>query len=406
MNLHLQVVAGPDKGRAFMVHPGPNLVLGRCHTAYYQVSDPEVSRNHCVLVRDEDKVTVVCNGGHGGTFVNGIRTERRVLHPGDLLQVGRTQLRVAAGDPPDADGDGDADGDAFEVVEEDPEERLENLVGQRLAHYDVGDMIGVGIWSAVFRATDVKDKHPVALKVLRPELSRSSEAVKRFAAVMKSVLPLRHTYLVPVLSAGKTGPYCWVARQAVVGDSLSQVLAKAGRDDPLDWHFGFRAAVQMARALEYAHDKGVIHGHVTPSNVLFDRPSKTFKVEDLMLAQVAEASLTCDIEPAEDLVYHPPERFEEGTEADAASDLYGLGATVYELLTGRPPFKCKTFSETLSRIRDTKPLRPSKAQPELPRWLEAVVMRLLAKTPEERPQSAAEVLEELESAAGLDGVRA
>src|SRR5689334_22114414 len=98
MSLQLHVIAGPDKGRAFTLHAGPDLMLGRSAQAYYQITDPRVSRNHCQILNDGDRVEVICGGGSGGTLVNGKKIQRQTLKVGDIVQIGDTQLRLAIGD--------------------------------------------------------------------------------------------------------------------------------------------------------------------------------------------------------------------------------------------------------------------------------------------------------------------
>ena len=98
MSLQLLAVAGPDEGKAFILHPGPDLMLGRSQNAYYQLGDPSVSRNHCQVLREGDRVTVIDNGSSAGTLVNGQKVARRVLAMGDVVQVGDTRLRLQIGE--------------------------------------------------------------------------------------------------------------------------------------------------------------------------------------------------------------------------------------------------------------------------------------------------------------------
>src|SRR4051812_39589264 len=100
MSLQLVVIAGPDKGKQFVLNAGGDLMLGRSAQAHYQLSDPHVSRNHCQVLLESDAVTVIDNGGQGGTLVNGKPVKRQRLAPGDVLQLGASQLRVQIGDLP------------------------------------------------------------------------------------------------------------------------------------------------------------------------------------------------------------------------------------------------------------------------------------------------------------------
>jgi serine/threonine protein kinase len=411
MSLELVVIAGPDTGKTFTLNVGQSLMLGRSAQAHYQVTDPRVSRNHCQVLLEGDQVSVVCNGGSGGTLVNGGKVERQTLEPGDVLQVGDTQLRLQVGDLPLAVALAQSAGTKVTVPKKgksDKVQELSDLVGQKLAHYDVNMVIGSGHSSMVFHATDTKDDRPVALKVLHPEFSSDDEEMQRFIRAMKTMMPLRHPNLISLYAAGKVGPYCWVAMEYVAGENLTQVIERIGVAGMLDWRHAFRVAVHVGRALEYAHEQSIIHRNVTPTNILIDATNKVAKLGDLMLAKALEGALAKQItRPGEivgDVAYMSPERT-RGTEGlDGRSDLYGLGATVYALLTGRPPFGGATLVEKISRIRQTAPEKPTKFQMSIPTQFEAVVLKLLAKDPSSRYQTATDLLKELTRVGRFSGV--
>jgi serine/threonine-protein kinase len=242
---------------------------------------------------------------------------------------------------------------------------------------------------------------PVALKVLLPEFSKDEEEMQRFVRAMKTVLPLRHPNLIAVYGAGKSGPHCWVAMEYIAGETLTEVIQRIGVASMLDWKHTYRVAVEVGRALAYAHEQGVVHRNVTPQNILRQATDKACKLGDLMLVRALEGTLAKQqvTRPGElvgEVVYMSPERTRGLTDLDARSDLYGLGATLYALLTGRPPFEGKTLIEQITKIRLHEPVKPSKYQMSIPPLLETVVLKLLAKKPEDRYQSAAELLRELE----------
>src|SRR5690242_4906755 len=146
MSLQFLAIAGPDKGKAFLVYPGPQRMLGRSASAEYQLSDPRISRNHCQLVLEGDQVTLIDNDSQGGSYVNGQRVKRQALKVGDVVQVGDTQLRLQVADLP------------LDAVQElatlasagaaraaaPPVEPLKGLSGRMLSHYDIGPVIGEG----------------------------------------------------------------------------------------------------------------------------------------------------------------------------------------------------------------------------------------------------------------------
>src|SRR5437899_202207 len=152
MSLQLVVTAGPDAGRSLTLQTGPDLMLGRAQTAFYRLNDPRVSRSHCQVLLEGDRVTVVCNGGSGGTLVNGQKVDRQVLKLGDVLQVGDTQMRLQMGDFPLHVALAAVQG-ASTISPATPApspEKLETLVGQTLAHYEIGPVIGLGQVAMVF----------------------------------------------------------------------------------------------------------------------------------------------------------------------------------------------------------------------------------------------------------------
>jgi serine/threonine protein kinase len=411
MSLQLLVVAGPDKDRAFTLQPGANLMLGRGEKAFYQLKDPRVSRTHAELLLEGDQVTVICNGGSGGTFVNNAKVARQVLKLGDVIRMGDTQLRLQMGDfPLDV---------ALGAVKQAPAgpapappppkvEQLAALSGKTLSHYDIGPIIGTGRSGIVFHACDTKDQRSVALKVLHPEFSKDEDEMQRFVRGMKTMLPLRHPNLVALYAAGKAGPYCWVAMEYIAGENMQQVIERIGVAGMLDWRYGFKVLVHVGRALEYAHDQSILHRNVTPTNILLEATSKTVKLGDLVLAKALEGSLAQQItRPGEligEVAYMSPERTRGTSDLDGRSDLYSLGAAVYALLTGHAPFSGSTLVEKITRIRQSQPEKPTKYQLAIPHRFEAVVLRLLAKGPEDRYQSAAEMLKDMDKLSKIHGV--
>ncbi len=410
MSLQLLVTAGPDKGRVFTIQAGPDHLLGRGTQSLYRLTDPRVSRAHCQIVLEGENVTVVDNGGSGGTLVNGKPVQRHTLRPGDVVHLGDTQLRLHIGDFPLDVALGAINQAGAPAAAGPKPEQLEALSGQTLAHYDIGPVIGRGSTGIVFHATDTKNTRSVAFKVLLPEFTKNDDEVQRFVRAMKTMLPLRHDNLVTICGAGKTGPHCWVAMEYIAGENLTEVIKRIGVANMLDWRHAYRAAVQIARALSYAHGEQIVHRNVTPTNVLVDATNKTVKLGDLMLAKALEGAMAQQItRPGEllgDVEYMSPERTRGTTDVDVRSDLYGLGATVYALLTGRPPFEGSTLVEKITRIRQDQPVKPTKYQMSIPPMFEGVVMKLLAKRPEDRYQTADELLKDLERVGKFQGVTA
>jgi serine/threonine-protein kinase len=232
--------------------------------------------------------------------------------------------------------------------------------------------------------------------------------MQRFVRAMKTMLPVRHANIVTIVGAGKTGPFCWIAMDYIEGESLTKVIQRIGVAGMLDWKHAFRVAVDIARALEYAHGQSIIHRNVTPQNILLRKSDKAALLGDLMLAKALEGSLAQHVtKPGEllgDVAYMAPERTHGTGAIDGRSDLYGLGATVYAVLTGRPPCTADTLPEVIAKIRNADPEKPKKYQLSIPDMFQGAVLKLLAKRPQERYQTAAELLKDLERVGKFAGV--
>lgn len=411
MSLQLLVIEGPDKDKVFTIQAGPELMLGRGQQSLYRLSDPRVSRAHCQFLLEGDQVSVIDNGGSGGTLVNGAAVKRHKLKLGDVLVVGDSKLRLQMGDFPldVALAAVEQAAPARPTVAKDAQQ-LAALTGKTLAHFEVGPVLGKGNIGLVFKAKDTKDGRTVALKVLQPEFSKDEEEMQRFVRAMKTMMPLRHANLITLYGAGKNGPYCYIAMEYVDGESLTEVIKRIGVAGMLDWKNAYRVAVHIGRALAYAHDKQIIHRNVMPTNILLQKSDKSAKLGDLMLAKAMEGALAQQITRPGELIgaveYMSPERTRGAEDMDGRADIYGLGATVYALLTGRPPFEGANLVEKITRIRQTEPVKPTKYQMAIPGLFEGVVLKMLAKRPEDRYQTANELLKELERVGKLNNVTA
>ncbi|MBI3411203.1 MAG: protein kinase [Planctomycetes bacterium] len=407
----LTIIFGPDKDKAFTMQEGTSYVLGRSQDASFRLNDMRASRTHCEIVWHGERVRLSDRGSSGGTFVNGMKVSQTFLKPGDHIKVGETVLRLQIEDPAGAstvtglEERKQSDSEVREV------EGLAALVGKTLAKYEIGPVIGKGESSRVFRAKDTSDGKEVALKVMHPSFSSDDDEMQRFVRGMKAMLPLRHPNLVTVYTAGKTGPYCWVAMELVEGESITEIIRRTGVAGMLEWKNAFRICLQIARALEYAHSQGIIHRNVAPPNILVRSSDKVAKLGDLMLAKALDGILAQQItKPGElvgDVNYLSPERTRSHSEKiDGRSDLFSLGATTYALLTGKPPFAGSNLVETITKIRNAEPDSPRKFQMGVPGLFEGVVLKMLAKAPEHRYQTAAEVVGELERIGKFQGVSA
>ena len=391
--LYIAVIAGPDKGHVFQVISGAPMLVGRSRHSDTQFTDLRISRVHCEIEWD-DEIWVNDHGG-SGTFVNGQRVQEQQLKLGDVIQIGDTQLRLQETPHAEESTVTRAVAQKAKVFSAD---NMHELTGTRLSHYLIGDVAAKGQTGIVFMARDVKDDAERALKVMYPLAAGSSRELRRFVRSVKTMLPLRHPNLLTLHGAGKSGPYCFVAMDFVAGESLTQIIQRIGVAGMLDWKIAFRVAVHIARALEYAHGQQIVHRNITPQNVLVRSSDKVALLGDLMLAKALEGQLAEQItKPGEilgDVRFMAPERT-ASQNIDGRSDLYSLGALTYALLTGRPPCDGANLVERIKSIRGVVPARPKQFQLSIPDAFENVVMKLLAKKPEERYPTATGLLADL-----------
>ena len=416
MTAHLVVIAGPDKGKVFVLSDEYNVLLGRSRQANSKLSDLAVSRVHCEIEVKGKRIFLTDLESGTGTAVNGKRVAECELRSGDLIRIGDTQLRLeGAGSVNDlAEASTVAPKKVLPVTPIPARpvlttaDRLHQLKGTNLSHYEIGDVIARGHSGLIFKANDFKHDREVAFKVMWPEFSRNDDEKQRFTRAMKTMIGLSHPNLVTLYGAGKTGPYCWIAMELVGGESVTQVLSRLGTANQLDWRSVLRIGAAVARALEYAHGKNIIHRNITPQNVIVGKTPNVTKLGDLMLAKAMEGSLSKPItRPGEilgNVRYMPPEPTTSDAEIDGRADIYSLGALLYSLLAGRPPFEAGTSMDTIVKIRQEEPVRPKKFQMALPDLFEGVVLKMLAKHPDSRPQSAKELLKDFERVAKYCGV--
>jgi serine/threonine protein kinase len=400
----LIVTAGPDKGLAFSIDAGQVVQVGRSQAATHRLTDPAVSRVHCEI-EAKDGTAVLHNISTNGSVVNGETVTERVLQHNDTIRIGNSEMRFCAAQP----------GEASTAMIPSPVPgapaggEVGNLAGKTLANYQIDTIVARGTTGTVFKARDSRDGQVVALKVMHPEFANNDDDMQRFIRAMKTMLPIKHPNIVQILAAGKTGPWCYIAMEFVDGESLTKVIQRIGVAGMLDWRHAFRVAGHIAQALEYAHNQSIIHRNVTPQNILLRTSDKVAKLGDLMLAKALEGVMAKDVtRPGElvgDVAYMAPERTMGSASAvDGRSDLYGLGATLYALLTGRPPFCGNSLPEVVLKIRSSEPEKPKKYQLSTPDLFQGSVLKLLAKRPADRHQTAAELLDDLKRVGRFAGV--
>ncbi len=257
--------------------------------------------------------------------------------------------------------------------------------------YVVRELLGKGLFGAVYRAFDPRLERDVALKVLRPEMMTSPQAVERFLREAKSAAKLLHPHIVPVYDAGHSGDAYYIASAFIKGMTLASAIPEEGGVEPR------RAAVltaQLASALGEAHRQGILHRDVKPANAMLDEQG-LLHLMDFGLAgwtQDENTRLTRLGAVMGTPAYMAPEQATGDTKrVGSASDLYSAGVVLYELLTSRLPFEGGHPAALVYLIMHTDPVSPSQRRPGLDAGLEAICLKAMAKKPEDRFASGEEM---------------
>jgi serine/threonine protein kinase len=263
-----------------------------------------------------------------------------------------------------------------------------------LGQYHIIDVLGQGGMSVVFRAKHTMTEQEVALKVLPPDLAAYSQVKSRFLEEARALAQLDHPNIVHLYNFGQENGSHVLAMQYVHGQTWERMILELGRQE---WPTAVRIAIDVLRALEYAHGRGVVHRDMKPSNVLVRDDDGTATVMDFGIAKMTTSTrLTATGQTMGTVRYMSPEQV-RGQEVDARSDIYSLGATLYEAVTGETPFDGNTHFEIMSKHLSEPVARPSSHGVELPAPLEAAIVKSLSKRADDRFASARDFRKELEA---------
>ena len=276
--------------------------------------------------------------------------------------------------------------------------------GTRLGPYEILGPLGAGGMGEVYEARDTRLNRTVALKVLASEVSTDSDRRARFEREARAISALDHPHICALYDVGEHDGVMFLVMQRLAGQNLASVLAKGAL--PLDQ--ALRYAIEIADALDLAHRHGIVHRDVKPANIMLTKTGARLldfglaklrapatQVQISALTQMAPAGPdTKDGMLLGTMPYMAPEQL-EGREADARSDIFAFGAVVYEMVTGRRAFEGMTPASVIGAILKDDPPSIAKTQPPVPAALDYAIRTCLAKDPDERWQSAADLKREL-----------
>jgi eukaryotic-like serine/threonine-protein kinase len=280
----------------------------------------------------------------------------------------------------------------------------------RFGRFHIRRELGHGSFGSVYLAHDPLLGRDVALKIPRIPILVTPELRQRFHHEAQAAARLDHPNLVPVYEAGAVGEICFLASPYCPGMTLAAWLGQ--RKHPVPWRMAAKLVATLADAVQHAHSRGVLHRDLKPANILLQR-DEGHGTRDEEEAGSSQIPRIIDFGLAKLLIEQQPEQTGTGVilgspcymapeqaaaknkEITTAADVYGLGATLYEMLTGRPPFLADTTLATLEKVRTQQPVPPRRLQPDIPRDLETICLKCLHKDPRRRYASAHGLAEDL-----------
>ena len=270
---------------------------------------------------------------------------------------------------------------------------MDNYCGKRLdGRYEIREIIGVGGMAVVYKAYDNIDDRIVAVKILKDEFLTNEDFRRRFKNESKAIAVLSHPNIVKVYDVSFGDRLQYIVMEYIEGITLKEYIGQQGQ---LTWKETVYFLAQILRALQHAHDKGIIHRDIKPQNILL-LENGTIKVTDFGIARMARSETHTMAGNAVGSVHYISPEQAKGETTDNKADIYSVGVVLYEMLTGQLPFEGESAVSVALMQLQKEPRRPREIDANIPIGLEQITMRAMQKRPRDRYQSASEMLKDLD----------
>ncbi|KAF0245329.1 MAG: putative serine/threonine protein [Planctomycetota bacterium] len=369
----LLVEKGPNKGQSLVLSGAGPFHIGREPVCSFVLNDTNVSRKHCEIVAKSGSWSVRDLGSRNGTYLNGRKLSTdSVLQIGDRLQTG--EILISFLDEKEGKDKG-------------------GLIGTRVGGYRIMERLGRGGMGTVYKANQIALNREIALKVLSPDLIQEDVFKNLFIAEARAAAALNHPNIVQIHDVGVEAGLHYFSMELMPNGSVHELLIREGR---LPASRALRIAMDAASGLGYAERKGIVHRDIKPENLMIGETG-VVKIGDLGLAfHVGQAEVEDEVGVMGTPHFCAPEQVTRG-KLDHRTDLYALGASMYRMLAGKPPFVGQTLKEILVKKVKERPVPLTEAVKGLPPAVSDLVMQLLERNPADRPQSAEEVKGRIEA---------
>lgn len=270
---------------------------------------------------------------------------------------------------------------------------MDKYVGKRLdGRYEITELLGVGGMANVYKANDILEGTVVAVKILKDEFSKNSEFLRRFKNESKAIALLSHPNIVRVVDVSFGDRIQYIVMEYISGITLKEYIEQQG---VLTWKEAVHFTVQVLRALQHAHDNGIVHRDVKPQNIMLLQDG-TIKVMDFGIARFARGDSKTMTDKAIGSVHYISPEQARGDEIDEKTDIYSVGVMLFEMLTGQLPFEADNAVSVAIMQMQAPVRKPREINETIPEGLEEITIRAMQKDPAKRYQSAAEMLRDID----------